>query len=119
MKWKRRFKPEPGILSDATGYMDGQLTMGKYPDKIRRIIYWDEENKRKFFFFTNALDISSETVAELYHNKWQIELFFKWLKQHLKIKKILGQDRECCPNTDLLCNHSLLHDGYCAEKDGY
>ena len=91
MKWKRRFKPESGILSDATGYMDGQLTMGKYPDKIRRIIYWDEENKRKFIFFTNALDISSETVAELYHNKWQIELFFKWLKQHLKIKKFWGK----------------------------
>lgn len=56
--------------------MDGQLTMGKYPDKIRRIIYWDEENKRNFIFFTNALDISPETVAELYHNRWQIELFF-------------------------------------------
>ena len=91
MKWKRRFKPESGILSDATGYMDGQLTMGKYPDKIRRIIYWNEENKRKFIFFTNALDISPETVAELYHNRWQIELFFKWLKQHLKIKKFWGK----------------------------
>lgn len=71
--------------------MDGQLTMGKYPDKIRRIIYWDEENKRNFIFFTNALDISPETVAELYHNRWQIELFFKWLKQHLKIKKFWGK----------------------------
>ena len=65
--------------------------MGKYPDKIRRIIYWDEENKRNFIFFTNALDISPETVAELYHNRWQIELFFKWLKQHLKIKKFWGK----------------------------
>lgn len=71
--------------------MDGQLTMGKYPDKIRRIIYWDEENKRNFIFFTNALDISPKTVAELYHNRWQIELFFKWLKQHLKIKKFWGK----------------------------
>ena len=76
--------------------MDGQLTMGKYPDRIRRVIYWDEENKRKFIFFTNAfaederLDISPMMVAELYHNRWQIELFFKWLKQHLKIKKFWG-----------------------------
>ena len=76
--------------------MDGQITMGKYPDKIRRVIYWDEENKRKFIFFTNAfaederLDISPMMVAELYHNRWQIELFFKWLKQHLKIKKFWG-----------------------------
>ena len=96
MKWKRRFTPGSGILSDAIGYMDGQMTMGKYPDKIRRVIYWDEENKRKFIFFTNAfaederLDISPMMVAELYHNRWQIELFFKWLKQHLKIKKFWG-----------------------------
>lgn len=96
MKWKRRFPPGSGILSDAIGYMDGQLTMGKYPDKIRRVIYWDEENNRKFIFFTNAfaederLDISPMMVAELYHNRWQIELFFKWLKQHLKIKKFWG-----------------------------
>ena len=96
MKWKRRFPPGSGILSDSIGYMDGQLTMGKYPDKIRRVIYWDEESKRKFIFFTNAfseddrLDISPVMVAELYHNRWQIELFFKWLKQHLKIKKFWG-----------------------------
>ena len=96
MKWKRRFTPGSGILSDAIGYMDGQMTMGKYPDKIRRVIYWDEENKRKFIFFTNAfaederLDISPMMVADLYHNRWQIELFFKWLKQHLKIKKFWG-----------------------------
>ena len=96
VKWKRRFPPGSGILSDAIGYMDGQLTSGKYPDKIRRVIYWDEENKRKFIFFTNAfaederLDISPMMVAELYHNRWQIELFFKWLKQHLKIKKFWG-----------------------------
>lgn len=96
MKWKRRFPPGSGILSDAIGYMDGQLTMGKYPDKIRRVIYWNEESKRKFIFFTNAfseddrLDISPVMVAELYHNRWQIELFFKWLKQHLKIKKFWG-----------------------------
>lgn len=97
MKWKRRFSPDSGILSDAISYMDGQLTMGKYPDKIRRVIYWDDVNKKKFIFFTNAfdederLDISPMMVAELYHNRWQIELFFKWLKQHLKIKKFWGE----------------------------
>lgn len=90
VKWARRFPPESGILSDATGYMEGLLTREKYPDKIRRIKYWDEENKRTFIFFTNALDISPIMVAELYHQRWQIELFFKWLKQHLKIKKFWG-----------------------------
>ena len=90
MKWKRRFPPESGILSDAVGYMAGQLTMEKYPDKIRRVIYLDKESKKKFIFFTNALTISPVMVAELYHNRWQIELFFKWIKQHLKIKKFWG-----------------------------
>lgn len=78
MRWKRRLPS--GVLSDAIGYMDGQLTMSKYPEKIRRIMYLDSESDRKFIFFANALDISSLKVAELYHNRWQIELLFKWLK---------------------------------------
>lgn len=89
MRWKRRLPS--GVLSDAIGYMDGQLTMSKYPEKIRQIIYLDSESDRKFIFFTNALDINSLKVAELYHNRWKIELFFKWLKQHLKIKKFWGE----------------------------
>ena len=71
--------------------MNGELTRGKYPEKVRRIVYWDDEQKRKFIFFTNALDINPMMVAELYHNRWQIELFFKWLKRHLKIKKFWGE----------------------------
>ena len=89
-RWARRFPPGSGILSDAIGHMEGLLTKEKYPDKIRRIKYWDDENKREFIFFTNALDISPVLVAELYHQRWQIELFFKWLRQHLKIKKFWG-----------------------------
>ena len=88
------------MLSDAIGYMDGQLTMSKYPEKIRRIIYLDSESDRKFIFFTNALDINSLKVAELYHNRWQIELFFKWLKQHLKIKKFWGETKKFWGETE-------------------
>lgn len=91
MKWTRRFPHGSGILSDAIGYMNSARTRFKYPEKIRRIIYWDEEQQRKFIFFTNARDISPMMVAELYHNRWQIELFFKWLKQHLKIKKFWSE----------------------------
>ena len=88
MRWKRRLPA--GVLSDAIGYMAGQLTMSKYPEKIRRILYLDPESDRTFILFTNALDISPLKIAELYHNRWQIELFFKWLKQHLKVKKFWG-----------------------------
>ena len=90
-RWKRRFPKDSGILSDAIGHMDGTLTGKKYPDRIRRVVYWDTESKRRFVFFTNALDIKPVTVADLYKNRWQIELFFKWLKQHLKIKKFWGE----------------------------
>ena len=86
VKWTRRFPVGSGILSDAVGYMNGDLTRGKYPEMIRRIIYWDEEQQRKFIFFTNAPDISPMMVAELCHNRWQI-VFFKLMKQHLRIKK--------------------------------
>lgn len=89
MRWKRRLPA--GVMSDAVGYMDGQLTMSKYPEKIRRILYLKPESGRTFIFFTNALNINPLKVAELYHSRWQIELFFKWLKQHLKVKKFWGQ----------------------------
>ena len=90
MKWTRRFPPGSGILSDAIGYMNGELTRGKYPERIRRITYWDEEEQRKFIFFTNALDISPMMVAELYHNRWQIELFLQVVEATPEDKKVLG-----------------------------
>ena len=57
---------------------------------VPRVIYFDKDSKKKFIFFTNALTISPIMVAELYHNRWKIELFFKWIKQDLKIKKFWG-----------------------------
>ena len=61
-----------------------------YPIKIRKVEYWDEEQNRQFVFLTNAFDLTALQVALLYKNRWQVELFFKWLKQHLKIKKFWG-----------------------------
>ena len=52
--------------------------------------YWDEDDRREFVYLTNAKHITSLQVAELYKNRWQVELFFKWLKQHLRIKKFWG-----------------------------
>lgn len=90
LKWTRRFPPGSGILSDAIGYMNSEQTRFKYPEKIRRITYWDEEQQRKFIFFSNALDISPMMVAELYHNRWRIELFFKVVEATSQDKQVLG-----------------------------
>ncbi|NQT96786.1 MAG: IS4 family transposase [Candidatus Marinimicrobia bacterium] len=69
-----------------TGYKSSRL----YPDKLRRVKYYDTENDRYLVFLSNNFDVIALTVADLYRNRWKIELFFKWIKQHLKIKSFFG-----------------------------
>ena len=88
IKWKRRL-PE-NVLSDMTIELTGFYPRQYYPEQIRLVRYWDEEQEREFVFLTNATHISALQVADLYKNRWQVELFFKWLKLHLKIKKFWG-----------------------------
>jgi hypothetical protein len=88
IKWKRRLPRN--VLSDVTIDLIGFYPKKYYPGSLRMVRYWDEEQKREFVFLTNATHISALQVAELYKNRWQVELFFKWLKQHLKIKKFWG-----------------------------
>lgn len=88
IKWKRRLPKN--VLSDMTIKLTGFYPSRYYAEPLRLVRYWDEEQKREFVFLTNAMHISSIQVAELYKNRWQVELFFKWLKQHLKIKKFWG-----------------------------
>ena len=88
VRWKRRLPKN--VLSDAEIALTGFYPSQYYPSKLRLVRYWDEEQGREFLFLTNAMGLSSLLVAELYKNRWQIELFFKWLKQHLKIKKFWG-----------------------------
>lgn len=79
-----------GVLSDQLVYLTGTGMDGKYPDTLRRVKYRDGETKKVYVFLTNNLIISATSVALLYKNRWQIELFFKWIKQHLKIKVFWG-----------------------------
>ncbi len=85
IQWKR--KMPKNVLSNMTIELTGFYPKQYYPNKLRLVRYWDEEQKREFVFLTNAMDISALQVAELFKNRWQVELLFKWLKQHLKIKK--------------------------------
>jgi FOG: Transposase and inactivated derivatives len=88
IKWKRRFPKN--VLSDTTIKLTGFYPKQYYPEQLRLVRFWDEEQKREFVFLTNAMHISALQVAELYKNRWKVELFFKWLKQHLRIKKFWG-----------------------------
>ena len=85
IKWKRRLPTN--VLSDASILPTGFHHKQYYLEPLRLVKYRDEEQEREFTFITNATHISALQVAELYKNRWQVELFFKWLKQHLKIKK--------------------------------
>ena len=88
VKWKRRMPKN--ILSDAEIELTVYNSRKDYPDNLRLVRYYDEEQGREFMFLTNAMDLTAQQIADLYKNRWQIELFFKWLKQHLKIKKFWG-----------------------------
>lgn len=88
VKWKRRL-PE-NVLSDAEIELTGYYPSKHYPKRLRLVRYHDPEQNRDFMFLTNAMSLTSLQIANLYKNRWQVELFFKWLKQHLKIKKFWG-----------------------------
>ena len=88
VKWKRRMLKN--VISDSIIRLSGYTSEKKYPDVLRRIVYYDEEQDRTFTFLTNALTLDALTIASLYKNRWQIELFFKWMKQHLNIQRFWG-----------------------------
>lgn len=79
-----------GLICDQSIYLTGFYPSKDYPDKLRRIKYFDSENNRKLTFITNNFYLSAINIANLYKQRWQIELFFKWIKQNLKIKSFYG-----------------------------
>lgn len=93
-KFKRMYSNEvdkqSGIQCDQIGKLETYKSQKDYPDKIRRIKYFDEELKREFVFITNNMELAALDVAKLYKNRCQVELFFKWIKQHLKVKSFWG-----------------------------
>lgn len=79
-----------GIRSDQTILLTDKLTSRKFPDLLRRVSFYAQDTDQRFVFLTNNFKIPSPTIAAIYHQRWQIELFFKWIKQHLRIKRFLG-----------------------------
>ena len=79
-----------GLICDQSGVFTGFYTAQDYPDKIRRIKFYDSETRKCLVFLTNNFILPALTVAQLYKCRWKIELFFKWIKQHLRIKAFYG-----------------------------
>ena len=94
LKFKRMYSRKSdksiGVKSDQIGKLSGFYVSKQYPAKLRRIKFYDKETDRTFVYLTNNFEISADKIAYLYKNRWQIELFFKWIKQHLKIKAFWG-----------------------------
>jgi hypothetical protein len=92
--WRRLYSNKvdksSGVCCDQVIVLTHWLSSKKYPEKLRRVKYFDQETNRHFVYLTNDFNISAETVAALYKYRWQVELFFKWIKQHLKIKDFWG-----------------------------
>ena len=86
----RKVDKATGLRCDQIIRLSGFNTRKCYPDKLRRVKYHDNQTDKILVFLTNNFDIPALTVAELYRNRWRVELFFKWIKQHLKIKAFFG-----------------------------
>lgn len=86
----RPTKKSTGVKTDQIGALTAYYAKQDYPEKIRRIVYIDQTIKKHLVFLTNNMNLPAKTIADLYRSRWQVELFFKWIKQHLKIKAFYG-----------------------------
>jgi len=88
--YSRPVDKQTGLRCDQTIVLTGFYAAQDYPDKLRRIKYHDAENNKTFVFLTNNFTLPALTITQLYRCRWQVELFFKWIKQHLRIKAFYG-----------------------------
>jgi hypothetical protein len=89
-RYSRATDRRTGVQSDQTILLTGKKTARRYPDPLRRIHYRDPERAYDLVFLTNNFELPALTVAALYKSRWQVELFFRWIKQHLRIRRFFG-----------------------------
>jgi IS4 transposase len=106
----RKVEKETGLRCDQTIKLKVYKSKKGYPESLRRVKYYDKEQGKTYVFLTNNFELSAIEIATLYKYRWQIELFFKWIKQHLKIKKFWGET-ENAVKTQIwiaICNYLLV-----------
>ena len=89
-RYSRPVDTGTGLRSDHTIVLAAAASRKKYPDPLRRVRFFDEKRQRHLTFLTNNFDLPAITICHLYKSRWQVELFFKWIKQHLRIKAFYG-----------------------------
>ena len=82
-----------GVVSDETIELTSARGRKAYGAPLRRVVYKDPETKHRYVFVTNNKTWVAKTIADIYKSRWQVELFFKWIKQHLKVKRFVGRSR--------------------------
>jgi hypothetical protein len=94
LNWQRRYSrpvdKDKDLLCDQTIYFTGRYSKTDYPEQVRRVGFFDSTNNKRYYFFTNNFYLPALTIAQLYKCRWQVELFFRWIKQHLRIKAFYG-----------------------------
>jgi transposase len=88
--YSRKYDKTSGVKSDQIGKLTSFYVSKEYPAKIRKVRFYDQKTNKTFVFLTNNMELSAEQIAFLYKQRWQVELFFKWIKQHLKVKNFWG-----------------------------
>jgi IS4 transposase len=89
-RYSREVDKSTGVRSDHTVIFDDDSFRHGYPDSMRQVSYLDLETNQRFKFLTNNFVLPALTIAQIYKSRWQVELFFKWIKQHVRIKAFYG-----------------------------
>jgi IS4 transposase len=89
-RYSHAVPPDTGVTSDQTVVLGTSGSAQNYPDTLRRVRFVDPERGHRLIFLTNNFELPALTIAQLYKSRWKVELFFKWIKQHLRIKAFYG-----------------------------
>ncbi len=110
VKASRVVDKDGGLRCDQTIRLTGEDSKGRYPVPLRRVVFRDALEERTLVFLTNDFELPPLTICELYKKRWRVELFFKWIKQHLRIRRFIGHSRNAiqCQIWCAICTYLLV-----------
>jgi len=108
--YSRQVDKTTGLRCDQTIRLTGYYSKKDYPEHMRRIKFFDQETGKTYVFLTNNFDLDALIICQLYKERWKVELFFKWIKQHLRIKSFYGTSYNavCCQIWIAVCTYLLV-----------